>query len=92
LIVPSGEEPVVPLTRRPLGHATPAWDSNPLDSAQVIEIGGDSDDARPPVNRRMQPAKEDRTPQLAAAEELGMLGVNWLGVRDDFRNWLIRAA
>jgi hypothetical protein len=34
----------------------------------------------------------NRTRQLAAVEELRVYLGDWLGVRDDFRNWLIRAA
>jgi hypothetical protein len=76
-----------------LGRATtPAWDSNPLDSAQVIEIVEIPTTFDRRSAGRMQPVKEDRTPQLAAAEELGMLRSDWLGVRDDFRNWFVENA
>jgi hypothetical protein len=37
------------------------------------------------VTTKVEPASSCRV------ETLG-LGVNWLGVRDDFRNWLIREA
>jgi len=29
---------------------------------------------------------------FAAIERLGLLQIDWLGVRDDFRNWVIRTA
>ena len=38
----------------------------------------------------MDSSKQNR--QLAVVERLGAFAWKWLGVRDDFRNWLIRAA
>jgi len=33
-----------------------------------------------------------KSPQLAGVQRFGALAWRWLGVRDDFRNWVIRAA
>jgi len=43
-------------------------------------------------HRALARTNEDRTPQLEAVEELRLMRSDWPGVRDDFRNWLIRAA
>ena len=72
--------------------ATPVWDSNSLDFAQVIEIAEIPNDIQRRSTGRRQRANEDRTPQLAAVEELGMLRSDWLGVRDGIRSWMLIAA
>ena len=63
-----------------------------LDPAQVIEIMDIPATYARPVYRALARTNEDGTPQLEAGEELGLMRSDWLGVRDDFRNWLIRAA
>jgi hypothetical protein len=74
------------------GRATPAWDSNLLDPAQVIEIMEIPTTYDRPVYRALARTNEDRTPQLEAVEELGLMRSDWLGVRDDFRHYLVHAA
>ena len=85
---------VGPELRRPCpnptstGRATPAWDSNPLDPAQAIEIMDIPTTYARRSPWRLPAPNEDRTPQLQAVEELALMRSDWLGVRDDFRNWL----
>jgi hypothetical protein len=62
--------------------ATPAWDSNLLDPAQVIEFMEISTTCYRPVYRALARTNEDRTPQLEAVEELGLMRSEWLGGRD----------
>jgi hypothetical protein len=73
------------------GCATPAWDSNLLDPAQVIEIMEIPTTYDRSVYRAPARTNEDRTPQLEAVEELGLMRSDWRGGRDDFRNWLVTA-
>ena len=82
---------MAPNPTTPLRGATPDWDSNSLDSSQAVQIvkvattyGGWSAGLT-------SEAAGNRTPQLAALAELGVLRGDWLAVRDDFRNWLIQA-
>jgi hypothetical protein len=37
-------------------------------------------------------AARNENPESLALQGVRALGTDWLGVRDDFRNWLIRAA
>jgi hypothetical protein len=64
------------------GRATPAWDSNLLDPAQVIETMEIPTTYDRPVYRALARTNEGRTPQLEAVEELGLMRSDWLGGRD----------
>jgi hypothetical protein len=63
-----------------------------LDPAHVIEIMEIPTTYDRPVYRALARTNEDRTPQLEAVEELGLMRSDWLGVRDDFRHYLVHAA
>ena len=76
------ERPAVAPNPTPLGRATSAWDSNPLDFGQVIEIAEVATTYDRWSAVRTLSRRGNRTPQLAAVEELGMLRSDWLGGRD----------
>ena len=73
---------MAPNPTTPPRGATPDWDSNSLDSSQAVQIvkvatkyGGRSAGLT-------YEAAGNRTPQLAAVAELGLLRSDWLGGRD----------
>ena len=73
-------------------RATPAWNANLLDPAQVMEVMEIQTTYDRPGHRALARTNEDRTPQPQAVAELGLMRSDWLGVRDEFRNWITRAA
>jgi hypothetical protein len=80
-----GPEVRGPLDLTSTGRATPARDSNLHDPAQVIEIMEIPTTCERPVYRAPARTNEDRTRQLEAVEELGLMRSDWLGGRDSLR-------
>jgi hypothetical protein len=70
----------------------PVWDSNSLDSWQLVH--GVYVESRERSNglQRVDVANQHQNSQLIGPRRIGTPCGNWLGVRDDFRNWLVHAA
>ena len=75
-----------------LGGATPVWDSNSADSGQLVEIVEVATDRGYSPEVPLERQDGNRTQQVAAVEELGIVGlIGWkAGMRPPSRSALRR--
>jgi hypothetical protein len=79
---------MLPASRLP---GQPARDSNFTDLREDLENAGVGPALCCQSASTRKELRENRTVQLAAREQLEASDEEWLGVRDDFRNWIIEA-